>query len=1207
MTPSTFLSSKQSKCVNLGKTLQLAGVCFALLLCLPAHSQTLGRISGIVTDTTGGAVAGATVTVTDVGRGIPRNVTTDNTGTYAAPNLIPGNYSVHAVFMGFKAFDRQGVEVGVGGDVHVDVTLQPGEQTQTVTVTGEVPNITTTNAQLSGTINGDALSDLPMAGHNYLQLLGLLPTIQVRPGSGAGPAQSASNGLKGEWTVYVLDGVRDQENYLTTVAINTAYSAGGPEQAVLLPTDAIQEFNVVENAKAEFGWKPGAQINVAVKSGTNSIHGTAFAVGNDTVLTDRNAFFNIKPPRSFEDFSATFGGPIKKDKLFYLVGYEGQRYSVGNPRLSNVPTTASAPAGIFSPSSSLPDAITDLQNHVAAGGAPPNPVMLALAGCVLGPPVSCTAGKGLFSNAQTGPTVNAAVNLPVDFLTFGGTDNGVGKLDYHLNDNHNLAAEFFDGDGFAVGPVASVNQSYWSTPFEVHTRVARAWWTWVPNSTWVNDLRFGWDNILISNTGSYDCPTQPPPSNGVTDNQWVPGANAPNYSSFGFVGGGLPSCALPTFTVNGFTGSVLGGASSTFDTSGVERLTDTVSWTHGNHITKFGGEIVDVHGTIALQTTKGTLAFNTNVPALNAYPGNTSALDNFMAGIVTTASNFVGTVQRSDTYHEFAGFIQDDWRLSPRITVNLGLRYEYTGTLHEKNNLFGNIALGSPTGIIQQGQGSPLYKLDPLALGPRFGLAWDVSGKGTTVVRVGGNISYEAPNAQTFLGSSSKLQLVPTAFNLSNGTTTVSDGGTINLASVSVNPPKAAATIVAGQSFFGNLANSVAFVGSCSPASPCAIGGVTTHLTHPVLFAWNFGVQHALTNNLTVDANYVGNHGQHEFEFYDINQPTLGASGTANENARRPFTLNGKYPWFSQMILLGAFGGRSDYDALQLTVRKRASHGLTFVGSYTYSHALGMSSTNNGTQPQNSLAPTADTGNLSSDVRHRITFGPSYIIPGPSGYWQMLQGWQITSTASVFSGRPINPIDASDDLSGTGEGQDRWTLAGDPHDFNGFGGFGGATIPCFDNPATASATWKNACKAGLPQACINAANAEPNGPAGVANNTGIASLNRLGCYMMSSSVIVPPAQGTFGSMSLYEIYGVGYWDWDVSLIKTWKIKERLTTQFRAEFYNVTNTTQFNTPASTLSSPSTFGASQATPDIGQNSPIVGTGGPRKIQLGLKFMF
>jgi hypothetical protein len=176
------------------------------------------------------------VTVTDVARGIPRAVTTDSAGAYSAPNLIPGKYSVHASYSGFKAFDRQDIDLGVGADVHVDVTLQPGEQNQTITVTGEAPAITTTNAQLEGTINANALSDLPFSGHNYVQLLGLLPTLQLRPGSGAGPTQNNSNGLRGEYNVYVLDGVADQMTYYTTSAINGGYPAGGPEQAVLLPT-----------------------------------------------------------------------------------------------------------------------------------------------------------------------------------------------------------------------------------------------------------------------------------------------------------------------------------------------------------------------------------------------------------------------------------------------------------------------------------------------------------------------------------------------------------------------------------------------------------------------------------------------------------------------------------------------------------------------------------------------------------------------------------------------------------------------------------------------------------------------------------------------------------------------------------------------------------------------------------------------------------
>jgi hypothetical protein len=216
-----------------------------------------------------------------------------------------------------------------------------------------------------------------------------------------------------------------------------------------------------------------------------------------------------------------------------------------------------------------------------------------------------------------------------------------------------------------------------------------------------------------------------------------------------------------------------------------------------------------------------------------------------------------------------------------------------------------------------------------------------------------------------------------------------------------------------------------------------------------------------------------------------------------------------------------------------------------------------------------------------------------------------LEGWQVTSTVSIYSGRPLNftdPASGGDDLSATGVGQDRWTLVGNASDFQGFGKT--TSIPCFYAPGSASGAFSSACTAGLPAACVSAAAGEPSGAGGF---TGTASLNSLGCYMMGNSVIVPPAKGTFGTMGRYQILGVGYWEWDASIIKTWKIKEHVDTQFRAEFYNVTNSTRFNTPATNLASPSTLGVSSATPDVGVNSPIVGTGGPRKIQLGLKFRF
>jgi hypothetical protein len=1174
----------------------VGALCFFLLLALPVRAQNLGRISGIVSDSSGGVVAGATVTVTDVDRGITRNLTTDSSGTYSAPNLTPSNYTVRGSFMGFRPFQRQSVSVGPDQDVHVDMTLQPGEQTQTVTVTEEVPAVTTTNAQLTSTITSQTLADLPVSGHNWVRMLDLLPTFQVRQGSATGPVQY-TNGLRSEYNMYVFDGVTDAMAYFVLGPITTGYTAGGPEQSILIPTDAIQEFNIIQNGKAEYGWRPGSQINVTTKSGANAMHGAAFAAGRSTGLTNRNAFATFKPPISFEDFDATVGGAIKKDKLFYLVGYEGQRGTVGNPKNVVVPSLA---AGL-GPASSIPDAIADLQSHVAGGGAPPNPVMLNIAGCVLGPPVSCTPNKGLFSNNTQ------STSFPVDFLANHRTDNGLGKLDFHLNEHHVFSVELYDGDGFGVAPL-NATQQYWSTPLETHSVVARAMWTWIPNSNWVNDLRFGYDAMpAFSNSGNYDCQAQPGPTGALTDNEWVNGSGAPNYASFGLVGGGSPSCAFPTMTISGLTGAnanTLGGAGGTYTTSGIERWVDSVSWTHGSHITKFGGDFNLVHGTVALnvQNYKGTLNFNNTNAALNAFVGATP-LDNFMAGIVSTASIQVGAASRNFSYKGVAVFVQDDWRIYPRLTINLGLRYENTSTIHEVNNLIGNVAFGTPTGVTQQGQGGPLYKLDPWAFAPRFGLAWDITGKGKTVLRTGFNIAYQNPTIQPLITPGTIL--VPTGINLVNGATVLNAGGTIdtqNLAAFAL-PSKAAATIVQGQPFFGgNVAN---LVGSCSTTVPCAIGGVISNLQMPMAMNWSFGIQHAITNSLTIDVNYAGTHGQHLFDFIDVNQPTSGANTSpAVENSRRP--LASQYPWFSQIKLLGGTTNVSWYHGLQIMATQRASRGLSFIASYTWAHSLDTQSSDlSPVVPQDSRNPFADYGNSSYDLRHRFTFGPSYNIPGRQGYFQMLQGWQVTSTFKVFSGFPINPLDAADDLSGTGEGQDRWTIGGDPHGFNGFGN--AQPIPCFYNAVgNASAFSKGGiCTAGLPQACIDAANAEPNGPAGVANNTGIAELNRLGCYMKGGAVMVPPAGGTFGSAGRFPIYSLWSWEWNASIVKSFKINERFSTQFRADIYNVTNSTFFAAPAATLSSPSTFGASSATPDT--NSPFVGTGGPRKIQIGLKISF
>ena len=323
------------------KALQLLAICS---LCLPAFSQAnAGRIVGAVTDQTGGAMAGATVVVTDVQRGTARNLITDDSGQYSAPNLTPGTYKVHVEAKGFKATERQNIILEVGGEVRVDLVLQPGEQNQTITVTEALPLVETTNAELGGTLQNVIINDLPLNGRNFENLLSLRPGVTVYPGGG-GWTQS-TNGMRAHDNVYLVDGVNSDDPWMAQSIMNAGMASG--DAGTLLPIDAIDEFKTGENPKAEYGWKPGAIVNIGIKSGTNALHGTAYAFGRDGSWDARD-YFNPAPspvsPLSFQQFGATLGGPIKKDKLFFFMTYEDQRYTVGNSSEHTAPVTSGAGA-----------------------------------------------------------------------------------------------------------------------------------------------------------------------------------------------------------------------------------------------------------------------------------------------------------------------------------------------------------------------------------------------------------------------------------------------------------------------------------------------------------------------------------------------------------------------------------------------------------------------------------------------------------------------------------------------------------------------------------------------------------------------------------------------------------------------------------------------------------------------------------------------
>src|SRR6204780_4389589 len=385
-----------------------------LLVSSPLFSQSSsGRILGDVRDPSDALIVGASVEITDVQRGITRSLETDSAGEYVAPNLDPGVYKITVTKGGFKRFERTNVQLEVATDVRIDVVLQPGDATQTVIVTEEVPLLNTTSSTLGGTLSNEEITDLPLNGRNYENLLQLRPGVVRYPGGGF--STTSTNGLRAEDNAYLIDGFYNSEPFSGQSIINGAGIAG--DSATILPIDAIQEFNVIENPPAEYGWKPGAIVNVAIKSGTNGLHGDAYAFGRDTALDARNFFNDVgtpKTPTQLEQFGTTIGGPIIKDKLFFFGGYEGQRYSVGNSFQVNVPSMVSLPtAGTCTfiltgdCANSIPDAIADLQ----AGGVTPSAVSLKVAGCVLGPPVTCN-GKGFpLNNAPTTSFVTGFPNV----------------------------------------------------------------------------------------------------------------------------------------------------------------------------------------------------------------------------------------------------------------------------------------------------------------------------------------------------------------------------------------------------------------------------------------------------------------------------------------------------------------------------------------------------------------------------------------------------------------------------------------------------------------------------------------------------------------------------------------------------------------------------------------------------------------------------
>ena len=1242
----SIFSARRYSLLSLRNAIAVISLGLAVLVgCSRLFAQgSAGRILGAVTDQTGGAVVGATVTIVDTQRNLSRTVMTDTAGDYSVPYLLPSMYTVRAVFQGFKTAERSGVTLEVNQDLRVDLTLQPGEQTEKVTVTGELPLVETTNAVVGGTIQNNVINDLPLNGRNFTNLLVLRPGT-VKYAGGSGWTQS-TNGLRPHDQNYQVDGINSNDPWMAQSVMNAVMAAG--DAGTMLPIDAIDEFRTQQNPEAQYGWKPGGVINVGVKSGTNNIHGTAYAYGRSNTF-DARSFFNPPPVNGvcafgplaacdqaaleLEQFGASIGGPIKKDKLFYFANYEQQRYTNGNPAVHSTAITSGP--GVTDPANGLIGACVK-------AGASLAPLSAQLAGLS----TSCTPlgnFPGLFPAASGAPAGSATIVTQLNSTTT--INSGIAKVDYHLNAKNNIYASYFISPGngiFVDNPTLQV-ATPWLTNQYARSQVFSGSWTFTPSSNWVNEFRGGYSHYyqtFLSNDF-----TQNPANytfNGATYNIFTGQTDIGTASSPAF--GGLPQMRINAYSMQfGLNWPKYVGP------DGVLNLLDHVSYLRGKHSFMWGFEFLNNASTNTVtQYAKGQIQWRT--------------LDDFFASNVQrghfAAGNFADW-QRHLSDQGYAAFIQDSWRITPRITFNYGVRYELNTVMKDSNNLLGNF--DPNLGLVQVGkQISSPYNGDHNNFAPRLGVAWDIFGNGKTVLRASGDIMHEQFSFDTFnaLGNLLGSRTVPTgatlAFTDATGAQVITTaGGNINIGSIAYTG--GAATLLGSNwsansptrtLFFGGAAcgdTTVTLSNGVTPG-PCEIEGIEPKLRNPYVTMWTLDLQRAITANLSLDVAYVGNHGTKLLGLTDLNQPAVGTGwGSASDPASplaaciatpgptacapgpEPGPLASKFPYLSYVDWLSNLG-KSNYNGLQVTLTQRNSRGLSFIAGYTYSHALDMSSDNWGAgfvSPINNSTVGNLYGNSVFDTTHNFTLSTTYQLPGRKGAAQMLEGWSLNSVVTLQSGMPWGVNDFTTDFSGTNEvgasstEGEWWNFYGNPKDFqstrallNTNGGVGG--IPYFPGSCAGDCT-------SLPAASAATANATCNAKAAALGQAAIASLATLGCYANGSSVLIPPAYGTLGNSGRNNFRGFPFYEWDLSVTKEFRFHERLTAQFRAEAFNILNRVNFSnvfggpggdntyTDPSATAGTLPFGFRPQTPDITSSNPTLGQGGPRALQLGLKLIF